>query len=185
MQVNDKIIKQILLERERLVNPPTQSEKASGIGIARFIVVCQKDAKEILKLAKEIISIVNGHSLQNWPLFEEWAVILPSKFVNSCQIELTDKEKAESRKRWEQLPYDEKIKLSQKDDSWSLSSWLSWLEPENREWFWWNAILFEEPLNNTHFIIEVTPLDSPFASGALKWLFKASGALDVISEDDL
>lgn len=57
--------------------------------------------------------------------------------------------------------------------------------PEEREWFWWNAILFDAPLNNSHFLIEVTALDSVFMSGALKWLFKAYGAIDVISEDDL
>lgn len=46
-------------------------------------------------------------------------------------------------------------------------------------------MLFDAPLNNSHFIIEVTALDSPFMSGALKWLFKACGAEEVISEDDL
>lgn len=52
-------------------------------------------------------------------------------------------------------------------------------------WFWWNAIILEPPLDNTHFLVEVTPLDSPFMSGALKWLFKASGAVNAALNDDL
>lgn len=80
---------------------------------------------------------------------------------------------------------EEKLKDAAQDERWTLSGWLSWLEPTERMWFWWNAIILEPPLDNTHFLVEVTPLDSPFMSGALKWLFKASGVVNAALEDDL
>ena len=185
MSINVKIAEQILLERELLVEPPQPSQQATGVGIARFIVSCQSDALSVLELAKQTLSIVNQHSLQEWPSIDSWSNLLPKEFINGFLPELTDKEKAECQKQWEQLTYDEKIKNAAQDEQWTLSNWLSWLEPEAREWFWWNALLFNEPLNKSHFVVEVTTLDSPFMSGALKWLFKACGALDVVSEDDL
>ncbi|EIV4412005.1 hypothetical protein PF374_003021 [Salmonella enterica] len=185
MSISAEIERQILLERERLTFPPLPTQKATGVGIARFIVSCDSNAIFVLQLAKEVLFIVNEHSLEVWPSLEYWNKILPSQFVSNCLSELTKQEKIEAQIRWEQLAYDEKIKEAGQDERWTLSSWLSWLEPEGREWFWWNAIQFEPPLDNTHFVIEVTSLDSPFMSGSLKWLFKACGAVDVVSEDDL
>lgn len=184
MSVSDEILQQILLERERLRVSPQLTEKASGAGIARFIVSCN-DVPSVLSLGKKVLTIVNNHSTQSWPSFEEWSNILPSQFVEACFPELTEKEQEKQTRSWNSLSYGEKLSEASHDDKWTLSSWLSWLEPEEREWFWWNAVLFDEPLNNSHFLIEVTTLDPVFMSGALKWLFKASGAIDVISEDDL
>lgn len=184
MQVTDKILKQILLERERLSNPPQAMEKSSGVGLARFIVSCS-DADSVLRLAKEILITVNNHSTQSWPSLDEWSKILPPQFVENCLPELTEAQQQKQTQTWESLDYEEKLAEAAHDDKWTLSSWISWLEPDGREWFWWDAILFDPPLSNSHFLIEVTVLDSPFMSGALKWLFKACGAIDVISEDDL
>ncbi|TNL00887.1 hypothetical protein CYD30_28485 [Kosakonia cowanii] len=184
MQVSDEKLRQILLERERLKNPPQSTDKATGVGIARFIVSCT-DVSLVLGLAKEVLITVNDYSTQNWLSLDEWSNVLPSRFVDCCSPELTSEERKERMQNWQELSYEEKLKEASNDNEWTLSSWLSWLEPNEREWFWWDAVLFDEPLNNSHFIIEVTALDSPFMSGALKWLFKACGALDIISEDDL
>ncbi|BCQ36931.1 hypothetical protein ERHA54_45420 [Erwinia rhapontici] len=184
MPISDEVLQQILLERERLQTPPNPMEKASGAGIARFIVSCN-DASSVLSMAKEVMTIVNSHSTQSWLSLDEWSKTLPSRFVNGCSPELTEEEKGKQSERWDGLTYEEKIAEASHDDKWTLSSWLSWLAPEEREWFWWNAVLFDAPLNNSYFLIEVTALDFVFMHGALKWLFKACGAIDVISEDDL
>lgn len=184
MQVSDEVLQQILLERDRLIVPPQPMEKASGAGIARFVVSCN-DVPSVLNLAKEVLTIVNNHSTQSWPSLNEWSDMLPSQFVDGCLPELTETEREKQTQRWDALAYEEKLAEASHDDKWTLSSWLSWLEPEEREWFWWDAILFDEPINNSHFLIEVTTLDSAFMPGALKWLFKACGAIDVISEEDL
>lgn len=185
MRISVEVERQILLERERLFFPPLPTQKATGVGIARFIVSCDSHAFCILQLAKKVIFIVNKYSLEEWPSLEYWNKILPPQFINNCLPELTKNEKIENQKRWAHLTYDEKIKEAAQDERWTLSSWLSWLEPGEREWFWWNTIQLEPPLDNTHFVIEVTSLDSPFMQGSLQWLFKACGAVDVVSEDDL
>lgn len=185
MSISIEMTKQILLERQRLVIAPKSMQQASGVGIARFIVSCGSGASSVLERAKEVLLIVNHHSLGEWPSLEKWKALLPSQFIDSCSPELTTQEKAEHQKSWQQLTYNEKVKNAAQEEKWTLSSWLSWLEPTEREWFWWNAVLFDEPLNDSHFVVEVTPLDSPFMSGALKWLFKACGAVGIISEDDL
>lgn len=183
MQGSDEVLQQILLERKRLKTPPHSMEKASGAGIARFIVSCN-DVSSVLSLVKEVMTILNSYSTQNWLSLDEWSNILPCRFVNACLPELTKVESGMQAQRWDNLTYEKKLAEASHDDKWTLSSWLSWLAPEEREWFWWNAILFDAPLNNSHFLIEVTALDSVFMSGALKWLCKACGAIDVISEDD-
>ncbi|WP_313385811.1 hypothetical protein [Pantoea sp.] len=184
MQANDERLRQILLERERLKTSPQTMAKASGFGIARFVVSCN-DASLVLALAKEVMIVVNNYSTQEWPSLENWISMLPFQFVNNFSPELTEAERKTQIQNWEALTYEEKLTEASHDDQWTLSSWLSWLEPEEREWFWWDAILFDFPLNNSHFLIEVTTLDSTFMSGALKKLFEACGASDVVSEDDL
>ena len=184
MQVSDERLRQILLERNRLQNPPQSTEKATGVGIARFIVSCN-DVSKVLGLAKDVMIIINNYSTQHWSSLEEWSGLLPFQFVDGFLPDQTEEEKAKRNESWRRLSYGEKLIEASTDNEWTLASWLSWLEPDGREWFWWNAVLFDAPLSNNHFIIEVTTLDFSFMSGALKWLFKACGALDVISEDDL
>jgi len=170
MDISAEMKRQILLERERLTFPPLPTQKSTGIGISRFIVSCDSDALAILQLAKTVLLIVINHSIGKWPSLECWKKILPIKFVSSFLPEQTQWERLESQIKWDGLTYEEKLKDAAQDERWTLSGWLSWLEP---------------PLDNTHFLVEVTPLDSPFMSGALKWLFKASGAVNAVLEDDL
>ncbi|EQA02710.1 hypothetical protein HPSSW114_0688 [Glaesserella parasuis SW114] len=40
-------------------------------------------------------------------------------------------------------------------------------------------------MEKDYFIFSAKVLDDPFLSGTLRWLFLASGALEVIDEDDL
>ncbi|QIZ49465.1 hypothetical protein DWG24_01005 [Dickeya zeae] len=184
MKVSDEKLRQILLERDRLKKPPQSTDKATGVGIARFIVSCD-DVPSVLGLAKEVLITVNHYSTQNWLSLNEWSNVLPSRFVDCCLPELTEADRKRQNQNWDKLSYEEKLEEASNDNKWTLSSWLSWLEPDEREWFWWDVVLFDASLSNSHFIIEVTALDSPFMSGALKWLFEACGAINIISEDDL
>ncbi|ENU2133044.1 hypothetical protein ACE60T_003319 [Salmonella enterica] len=184
MQVSDEVLRQIVLERERLNTPPQAMSKVSGVGIARFVVSCN-DALLVSTLAKKVMTIINNYSTQSWPSLDRWLNILPSQFTHCFLSELTEVEKEKQTKDWDVLTYEEKLAEASHDEQWTLSSWLSWMEPSEREWFWWDTVLFDVQLNNSHFLVEVTTLDSMFMTGALKRLFKACGAIDVISEDDL
>lgn len=185
MVIKSEFSKQLLLERERFENPPDHTVKATGVGIARFIIRCNNNADEVLNLAKRVLVIVNYNSELVWPSFELWKKILPDIFINHCAKELTEEEVKNQQIYWDSLSYEQKIEEAKKDKAWTLSNWLAWLEPDCREWFWWNAHKFDGEIENTHFLIEVTALDDPFSSGALKWLFRACGAIDVVCTDDL
>lgn len=115
MGISAEMERQILLERERLTFPPLPTQKATGVGIARFIVTCDSNASFVLQLVKEVLFIVNKHSHEAWPSLECWNKILPSQFVSNCLSELTKQEKIEAQTRWEQLKYDEKIKEAAQD----------------------------------------------------------------------
>lgn len=111
MQVSDEVLQQILLERERerererLKTPSHSMEKASGSGIARFIVSCD-DVSSVLSLAKEVMTIVNSHSTQSWLSLDEWSNILPSRFVSGCLPKLTKAERGMQAQRWDNLTYE-------------------------------------------------------------------------------
>lgn len=58
---------------------------------------------------------------------------------------------------------------------WTFDNWLYWFEPDQRCWFWHSLCVLEEKIE---FTAEIEGW--PFASGALRQLFRASGASDVI-----
>ncbi|WP_343553480.1 hypothetical protein [Pantoea sp.] len=132
MQVNNERINQLLLERERLINPPQPTDQVTGVGIARF-VVSSNDTQSVLELAKEVMIIVNNYSTGKWLSLNEWSNVLPPRFIECCLPELSEDEKREQAHKWSTLSYDEKIKEASEDDRWTLASWLSWLEPNERE----------------------------------------------------
>ena len=183
MVANSEYIKQLLLERERFDNPPDHTIKATGVGIARFIVRCQNNVDEVLNLAKRVLVIVNYNSESIWPSFNIWSKILPETFINNCASEISQSESEKKIAYRRSLSWEKQVSL-EKNEKWSLGNWIAWLEPDAREWFWWNAHKFDGEIENTHFLVEVTALHDPFSSGALKWLFKACGAIDVVSIDD-
>lgn len=184
MPISDNVINEIALERERLISAPSLSDKPTGIGSVRFIVSCESNTESILTLAKDVLKIVSNVYESDWPDLASWEKILPDIFVDNCEHEIS-KESMDKRIAYRKsLPWEEQQKMIA-DEKWSLDSWLYWLEPENRTWFWWDAVLLEGPIRETHFIVAVTVMEWPFPWGSLKWLFKACGALDVVPEDDL
>lgn len=62
-----------------------------------------------------------------------------------------------------------------RDQGWSLADWLHWLEPSQREWFWWDAFL--QSRNTLLERVQVNGWPTPL--GALEWLLRVCGATDV------
>ncbi|ADO50548.1 hypothetical protein [[Enterobacter] lignolyticus] len=184
MPVNANVITEIIRERERLTNAPSLSDEPTGIGTVRFVVSCESNAENILSLAKNVLKTVDDAYDSDWPDLASWKKILPKIFVDNCEPEISKRDMDHRIAYRKSLPWEEQQRLMI-NERWSLDNWLYWLEPENRTWFWWDAVLLEEPIRDTHFIVAVVVLEWPFPWGALKWLFKACGALDVVSEDDL
>jgi hypothetical protein len=184
MSISNQLNEEIKRERERLVNPPKEDDKPTGLGCSRFVVQCEHGAANVLESAKKILMTIDGYYDTTWPTLEEWRDILPKEFVDRCKPEMTMEERLERIAYMKTLSDEEEREFDEKE-AWTLSGWLYWLELENRTWFWWDARIFDKPINDTHFLIAITILDWPFPWGALKWLFKACGAIAVIPEEDI
>lgn len=80
---------------------------------------------------------------------------------------------------WKGLPPTEQTRAEIEKD-WSLDNWLYWMEPGNRQWFWWDAKMLED---YDHIALAIEVEAWPFPWGALRWLFRAAGASAVEAEE--
>lgn len=171
-------IDQIRREIERLKQPPSSNETPEGIGIVRFIVRCPLGADVVLANAKSVLGLVASKTFGPWPEESEWQRLLPEWFVAACAPPPSQEEAERWLKWWQRLSPPEQAETEINKD-WSLDSWLYWMEPENRQWTWWDARVVPDC---DHILLAVEVDSWPFPWGALRWLFKASGASVVEAE---
>jgi hypothetical protein len=165
-------------ERLHLIGGPAREEKPGGLGTVRFVAKCKGNAPEVLEKAKETLKAVNENSLPEWPSIDRWRQILPAWFVNRCAPERSQEEAENWLTWWKSLtPAEQKKVLA--EEEWSLSNWIYWFQPDNRQWYWWDGV----PLDRNYVVIAVEVDAWPFAWGALRWLFRAAGADDLRSEE--
>lgn len=164
------------LSRLRLLSSP--SEKPEGIGTIRFVVRCPRGAADVLKNGKGVLEIVASNSFLRWPDEAEWRRLLPESFVEACAAPPSQEEAEQWLRRWHRLSLEEQAEAEANKD-WPLDSWLYWMKPENRQWMWWDGQVVPDC---DHLLIAVEVDCWPFPWGALRWLFKASGASAVEPE---
>lgn len=159
-------------ELQRFQKPPTQTESPGGVGVVRFVARCPLGAEHVLRDAKTIHKLVLSNALGRWPEVLEWRQILPPWFVDACPPPLTCEEAERQLQKWRDLSPQEQAE-TENEKEWSLEDWLYWMEPENRQWTWWDAQIVP---GCDHILVAVEVDCWPFPWGALRWLFKASGA---------
>lgn len=128
----------------------------------------------LLPRIKEVLRIVIGSTNATWPEVEDWRELLPGWFVNACAEEESPEESAAWLTWWRALGSEERGEAA-RNRPWSLADWLHWLRPDERQWYWWDALVDED--DSLHIVVVVDGWPSPL--GALEWLAKAAGA-DVI-----
>ncbi|GAA0973595.1 hypothetical protein ENKNEFLB_00459 [Nocardioides aquaticus] len=62
---------------------------------------------------------------------------------------------------------------------WTARSWLSWFDPSDRPWRWWDAEVVTPDLVR----VRVEVPGWPVALGALAWALEAAGAVDVTEDE--
>ncbi len=82
---------------------------------------------------------------------------------------------SEEAEAYLQLPFEERFRPR----PWSLLNWLHWFRPDERQWYWSRA----ECSDASTIIVEIQPEGWPFPHGALDWLFIASGAKSIETEE--
>lgn len=164
-------------ELQRLNASPSDGDPISGLGTVRFLVHCNGNAGEVLRRAKEVLNTVLIHSGDRWPSDEEWRGLLPAWFVARCAREKSPEEAEQWLEWWRGLNPEQQAEASRAN--WTLSNWLSWFEPDERSWRWWDARV-ETP---QRILLAVAVDGWPFPWGALEWLFLASGTQRVEAEE--
>ncbi len=165
-------------ELRHLLEGPSADEKLMGLGSVRFIAQCDADSWQVLSKAKTVLTELDQVAIEDWPPDSTWCEVLPDWFVAQCAPEPTREESEALLKSWRVLTWEEQARF-EREDIWPLSSWLYWLKPENRKWFWWDAA----ELDADKIVIAVEVDDWPFPWGSLAWLLRAAGATRVDAEE--
>ena len=164
-------------EQRHVEHGPRTDERPGGSGTIEVVAECLNDPKVVLDRSRQVLRQVLANSTTSWPTLEEWRQILPEWFVDACAPEQSVEENERWLQWWRSLPPGEKAQAAN-ERRWTLPDWLFWMEPSERQWFWWDARVDGSTLR---VIVEVPGSPSPI--GALKWLLRTSGALRVDEAD--
>jgi hypothetical protein len=104
---------------------------------------------------------------------------MPAWFVESSAPEQSREEAERWLSWWRNLSAEEQAQVT-RAQRWTLADWLYWLEPSERQWFWWDSVI-ESP-DTLQVIVEVSGWPAPL--GALDWLLRAAGAAEVAHEEN-
>jgi hypothetical protein len=125
-------------ELRRLADGPSSGENPGGVGTVRFLVRCPLGTNDVLAKAKEVLRIVDEATLAGWPVKGDLTPSLPEWFASACVAEMSSDQAKRWLAWWKSLPPEEQTKAEIEKDC-SLNNWLYWMEPNNRQWFWWDA----------------------------------------------
>lgn len=156
-------------ELYRLINGIEATEKTNSMEYVEFKIKCRSNSFDVLSKCKEVLKIVLCNNENAELTIDEWKKLLPLWFIEKCAKELS-KEEAEERLN---LTIEER-RLIAKNESWTLSDWIYWFKPQERQWYWWDAKIVD--FNTIHLVLEC--YGWPFAWGALRWLWKVCGAFE-------
>lgn len=164
-------------EVRRLKFGPEEGEKPTGF-LVQFAATCPGNAEEVLRRCQEALESVLSSPVDPWPTVNEWRVTLPGWFVSQCGPERTEAESDLFEAHLRALPWEERVKAL-KSTPFSVGSWIQWLEPDERYWFWWDASV----PNPDTLMVDLEVSDTPFPSEAFRWLLHCAGATDVEEYD--
>lgn len=153
-------------------------ERAGGAGTVGVVARCRGDAGRVGERAREVLRGVLAHAGPPWPSVREWRLLLPAWFVEGSAPEQSREEAERWLSWWRSLPAEEQAQVT-RAQRWTLADWLYWLEPSERQWFWWDAVI-ESP-DTLRVSVEVSGWPAPL--GALDWLLRAAGAIEVAHEE--
>jgi hypothetical protein len=165
----------IIDEARRIDEGPRASETPSAAGIVLFIVSCPSGANAVLERATTVLKLMDEAVLAGWPANENVRPLLPEWFRSACISEQSREQVEQWLTWWRSLPPDERARV-ELEQPWDLETWLHWMEPSNRQWFWWDANI---PEGARTIALELEVDGSPFPWGALRWLFRAAGASSI------
>lgn len=153
-----------------MLEGPRAGEQPGGAGLIEVIASSPERSEIVLGRVREVMTAILSLSDADWLSTAEWRTRLPDWFVASAAPERSQEEAEAWLEAWRAMPEEERQRVAQETE-WTLDNWLFWLDPDERQWFWWNASIEDE--HTLRLVIEVEGW--PVALGALKWLLRAAG----------
>jgi hypothetical protein len=166
-------------EERHLVSGPRPGENPGGARLVSVAASCHGDADQVLSRCREVMLSMLADAGPPWPSTTKWLESLPPWFVARCAPQRTRQEAQQWLDRWRTLPAEERSSVAD-EVNWSVSDWLFWLEPSERQWYWWDAVV--QNSDRLWLVVEIEGW--PVALGALRWLLRASGAVAVTQDID-
>jgi hypothetical protein len=168
-------------ELRHLTEGPRTAETSGGVGLVAVDVTTPGEASDLLRRCREVLrEVLETAMAEEWPAEDTWAQRLPDWFVQACAAEETAEEAARWLAKWRELDDEARVRAA-RERPWSLPDWLYWLQPDERQWFWWDAVVRGK--HEARIFVEVPGW--PVALGALEWLLRAAGADSINVADDL
>lgn len=160
-------------ERRHLDHGPDPGEQDTGVGPVS-VTASGPDPAGILDRSREVLRAVLDASGGPWPDLAGWQARLPDWFVAASAPEQTPEQAAAELARWRSMSAAERA-AAEDDEAWTLSDWIHWLQPAERQWYWWSARV-RDP-GTAEVAVSVPGWPAPL--GALEWLLRAAGASTV------
>lgn len=139
---------------------------------------CSRGAAEVVRSVKEaLLPVVTVRKNESeWPDVTQWSRKLPRWFVDASAPEMSREAALAWLEQWRSLSPTEQVE-EEKKQPWALADWLHWFAPgpDERQWRWLSAA----PTDRTHVQVVVQVGGYPTAYGALTWLLRAAGAVDI------
>jgi hypothetical protein len=164
-------------EQRHLDRGPEADERPGGVGTVSVVAKCRGDAGVVVERGRQVLRSLLANEGPLWPSVDEWRQIIPAWFVEACAPEQSREEVEGWLRWWRSLPPEEQAQAS-RERRWTLADWLYWMDPSERQWFWWDAAV-EDP-DTLRVVVEVSGWPAPL--GALEWLLRTSGAVEVVHE---
>jgi hypothetical protein len=165
-------------ERRHLTEGPRHGELPGGAGTVDVFAHGGPDAAVILDRCRAVLLTVLEYAEKEWPSLEQWSSLLPTWFLAACAPARSREETERWLAWWRTLQPADKAR-AEKEQPWALADWLYWLQPSERQWFWWDATATAE--GTLRVTVEVASW--PTALGSLHWLLRAAGAVEVLNEE--
>jgi len=158
-------------ELRHLAEGPRDGESPGGVGVVEVNVRASGAAADVLRRSREVLHAVLIGAEPAWPSVEVWSRRLPLWFVEGCAAEQSAEDREQWLDWWRGL--DPAARASAAEERpWSFRDWLSWLQPGERQWFWWDGRVVGP--DEARILVEVPSW--PTALGALTWLLRVAGA---------
>lgn len=175
-------VDRIRAELQRLKCGPAASAVPSGAGLVQKFASCPPGAGlEIILKARAVLRTVDEVALSGgWLSDEEWEQRLPEWFTAKCTEPLSQAV-ALCRLTWLNTLSGAQLTAALAA-GWSVAGWIHWFKPDQREWYWWDARVVDDDPGRLVVDVEIDGWPDPWE--ALRWLYIAAGAVDLIPEGD-